>query len=72
MSLHTNRALKKQNDVYLRRLLGRVTYTCPWKGGAYRIMLQQFGRAIAVTASNGHSHHILHRLHYVRGTEQEA
>ena len=25
------------------------------KGGAYRIMLQQFRRAIAVTAANGHS-----------------
>jgi len=42
------------------------------KGGAYRIMLQQFRRAIAVTAANGHSRHILQRLHYVRGTEQEA
>ena len=42
------------------------------KGGAYRIMLQQFRRAIAVTAANGHSQHILQRLHYVRGTEQEA
>ena len=42
------------------------------KGGAYRIMLQQFRRAIAVKASNGHSQLILHRLHYVRGTEQEA
>ena len=35
-------------------------------------MLQQFRRAIAVTAANGHSQHILQRLHYVRGTEQEA
>ena len=35
-------------------------------------MLQQFQRAIAVTAANGHSQQILHRLHYVRGTEQEA
>ena len=35
-------------------------------------MLQQFGQAIAVTAANGHSRHILQRLHYVRGTEQEA
>jgi hypothetical protein len=35
-------------------------------------MLQQFRWAIAVTASNGHSQHILHRLHYVRGTEHEA
>jgi hypothetical protein len=42
------------------------------KGGACRIMLQQFCRAIAVTASNGYSQLILHRLHYVRGTEQEA
>ena len=42
------------------------------KGGAYSIMLQQFRRAIAVTAANGHSQHILQRLHYVRGTEQEA
>jgi hypothetical protein len=43
------------------------------KGGAYRIMLlQQFRQAIAVTVSNGHSRHILHRLPYVRGTEQEA
>ena len=42
------------------------------KGGAYRIMLQQFCRAIAVTAANGHSQHILQQLHYVRGTEQEA
>ena len=38
----------------------------------HRIMLQQFRRAIAVTAANGHSQHILQRLHYVRGTEQEA
>jgi len=35
-------------------------------------MLQQFRRAIAVTAANGHSQHILQLLHYVRGTEQEA
>ena len=35
-------------------------------------MLQQFRQAIAVTAANGHSQHILQRLHYVRGTEQEA
>ena len=35
-------------------------------------MLQQFRRAIAVTAANGHSQHILQRLHYVRVTEQEA
>ena len=42
------------------------------KGGAYRIMLQQFWRAIAVTATNVHSQHILHRLHNMRGTEVEA
>ena len=36
-----------------------------------RIMLQQFRRAIAVTAANGHGQHILHRLHNVRGTEQD-
>ena len=42
------------------------------KGGAYSIMLQQFWRAIAVTAANRHSQHTLNRLHYVRGTEQEA
>jgi hypothetical protein len=35
-------------------------------------MQQQFRRAIAITAANGHSQHILQRLHYVRGTEQEA
>jgi len=35
-------------------------------------MLQQFRLDIAVTAANGHIQHILHRLHYVRGTEQEA
>ena len=35
-------------------------------------MLHQFQRATAVTATNGHSQHILPRLHYVRGTEQEA
>ena len=35
-------------------------------------MLQQFRRANAATATNGHSRHILQRLHYVRGTEQEA
>ena len=35
-------------------------------------MLQQFRRAIAVTAANGHSQYILQRLHDVRGTEQEA
>ena len=40
------------------------------KGGAYRIMLQQFRRAIAVTAANGYGQHILQRLHYVRDTEQ--
>ena len=29
------------------------------KGGEYRIMLQQFKRAIAVTTANGHGSHIL-------------
>ena len=33
------------------------------KGGAYHIMLQQFRRAIAVTAANGHSQQILQLLH---------
>ena len=42
------------------------------KGGAYRIMLQQFKRAIAVTTVNGHGSHILSRLHYVRDTLREA
>jgi hypothetical protein len=34
-------------------------------------MLQRFQRATAVTATNGHSQHILHRLHYARGLNRK-
>jgi len=42
------------------------------KGGAYVIMLQQFRRALGVTVVRGMAKHKLSRLHYVRGTAEEA
>ena len=42
------------------------------KGGAIPIMLQQFRRAIGVTIVRGNALLKMSRLHYVRGTPQEA
>ena len=42
------------------------------KGGAYVIRLQQFRRALGVTVVRGMANHKLSRLHYVRGTVEEA
>ena len=42
------------------------------KGGAFPIMLQQFRRAIGVAIVRGNANHKLGRLHYVRGTAEEA
>ena len=42
------------------------------KGGAFPIMLQQFKRAIGVAIVRGNANHKLGRMHYVRGTAEEA
>ena len=42
------------------------------KGGAFPIMLHQFRRAIGVTIARGNANHKLGRMHYVRGTAEEA
>ena len=42
------------------------------KGGAFSIMLQQFKRAIGVAVVRGNANHKLGRMHYVRGTAEEA
>ena len=42
------------------------------KGGTFPIMLQQFKRAIGVAIVRGHVNHKLGRMHYVRGTAEEA
>jgi hypothetical protein len=42
------------------------------KRGTYRIMLQQFRQASAVTVANGHGSHILSQYHYVYATAKEA
>ena len=42
------------------------------KGGAYRILLQQFKRAVGVAIVRGQAMHKIGRLHYIRGTAAEA
>ena len=42
------------------------------KGGAFPMLLQQFRRAIAVSIVRGNAALKMSRLHYVRGTPQEA
>ena len=42
------------------------------KGGAFPIMLQQFRRVIGVATVRGNVNHKLGRLHYTRGTTEEA
>lgn len=42
------------------------------KGGAFPIMLQQFRRAVGISAVRGNAQLKLTRLHYVRGTAAEA
>ena len=42
------------------------------KGGAFPIMFQQFRKAIGVAIVRGDTHFKLGRMHYVRGTSEEA
>ena len=42
------------------------------KGGAFPTMLQNIRRAIRVDKVRGNANHKLGRLHYVRGTAEEA
>ena len=42
------------------------------KGGALPIMLRQFKRAIGVAIVRGNANHKLGRMHYVRGSAEEA
>ena len=42
------------------------------KGGVFPIMLQQFRRAVGVVIVRGNTNHKPGRLHYVRGTAEEA
>ena len=42
------------------------------KGGAFPIMLHQFRRAIGVAIVRGNANHKLGRMHYVRGSPEEA
>ena len=42
------------------------------KGGALPIMMQQFKRAIGVAIVRGNANHKLGRIHYVRGSKEEA
>ena len=42
------------------------------KGGALPIMMQQFKRAVGVAIVRGNANHKLGRMHYVRGSAEEA
>ena len=42
------------------------------KGGEFPMMLHQFRRAISGTRVKGNANHKLGRIHYVRGTTEEA
>ena len=42
------------------------------KGGALPIMLRQFKRAVGMAIVRGNANHKLGRMHYVRGSAEEA